>query len=234
MLAKGSEPWLFTAVSITLLFAILSKAMNISPLNHVTYIGVALILFMVVFFRDPERKVEVSDAYMVSPADGTIINIENSKICIFMFFQNVHVNRAPISGTIKEMTYKKGGYIPAYKKDSERNERNEFIIHSKYGEVKVIQIAGTVARRIVSYSQVDDIIEQGQRIGMIRFGSRVDVTIPPDFDIIVKNGERVLAGKTIIATIKTDRTNDRTFEHECISNVKTSGFGLPLEPGFRD
>lgn len=230
MLAKGSEPWLFTAVSITALFAILSKAMNISPLNHVTYIGIGLVLFMVIFFRDPERKVEVSDMYMVSPADGTIIDIEDRKICIFMFFQNVHVNRAPISGKIKEITYKKGGYIPAYRKDSERNERNEFIIYSKYGDVRVTQIAGTVARRIVSYSQVNDIIEQGQRIGMIRFGSRVDVTIPTDFDIIVQKGERVLAGKTIIATIK----NDRTFEHECISNVKTPGLGISFEPSLRD
>ncbi|HNW37774.1 MAG TPA: phosphatidylserine decarboxylase, partial [Methanosarcina vacuolata] len=127
------------------------------------------------------------------------------KICIFMFLQNVHVNRAPISGTIREITYKKGGYLPAYWKDSERNERNEFIIHSKYGDVSVTQIAGTIARRIVSYSQVNDMIEQGQRIGMIRFGSRVDVTIPHDFEITVRKGERVLAGKTIIATIKNDR-----------------------------
>ena len=205
MLAKGSEPWIFTAVSITALFAMLSRAMNSSPLHHATNLGLALTFFMLLFFRDPERKVEVSDTYMVSPADGTIIDIRDRKICIFMFFQNVHVNRAPISGKIREITYKKGGYIPAYRKDSERNERNEFIIHSKYGDVSVIQIAGTIARRIVSYSRVNDIIEQGQRIGMIRFGSRVDVTIPNDFDIIVRKGERVLAGKTVIATIKNDR-----------------------------
>jgi phosphatidylserine decarboxylase len=230
MLAKGSEPWLFTAASITALLAILSRAMDSSPLNHVAYIGVALTFFMVVFFRDPERSVEVSDTYMVSPADGTVIEIRDRKVCVFMFFQNVHVNRAPISGKIKEITYTKGGYLPAYSKDSERNERNEFIIHSKYGDVRVTQIAGTIVRRIVAYSQVDDIIEQGQRIGMIRFGSRVDVTIPPAFDIIVNKGEQVLAGKTIIATIK----NDRTFEHECISNVKTPRPGLSFEPNLRD
>ena len=205
MLAKGSEPWLFTAASVTALIAILSRAMDSSPLNHVAYIGVALTFFMVVFFRDPERKVEISDTYMISPADGTVIDIRDRKICIFMFFQNVHVNRAPISGKIREITYKKGGYLPAYRKDSERNERNEFIIHSKYGDVSVTQIAGTIARRIVSYSSVNDIIEQGQRIGMIRFGSRVDVTIPQDLDITVRKGERVLAGKTVIATIKNDR-----------------------------
>jgi phosphatidylserine decarboxylase len=205
MLAKGSEPWLFTAASITALFAILSRAMNSSHLNHAAYIAMALTFFMVLFFRDPERKVEVSDTYMISPADGTVIDIRDRKVCIFMFLQNVHVNRAPISGKIREITYKKGGYLPAFCKDSERNERNEFIIHSKYGDVSVMQIAGTIARRIVSYSRVNDNIEQGQRIGMIRLGSRVDVTIPHDFEIIVRKGERVLAGKTIIATIKNDR-----------------------------
>ncbi len=205
MLAKGSEPWLFTAASITALFAVLSRAMNNSHLNHAAYIATALTFFMVLFFRDPERKVEVSDTYMISPADGTVIDIRDRKVCIFMFLQNVHVNRAPISGTIREITYKKGGYLPAFCKDSERNERNEFIIHSKYGDVSVMQIAGTIARRIVSYSRVNDNIEQGQRIGMIRLGSRVDVTIPHDFEIIVRKGERVLAGKTIIATIKNDR-----------------------------
>ncbi|WP_292376933.1 MULTISPECIES: phosphatidylserine decarboxylase [unclassified Methanosarcina] len=205
MLAKGSEPWLFTAALVTALFAILSKAMNSSNLNYAAYIAMAMTFFMVLFFRDPERKVEVSDTYMISPADGTVIDIRGRKVCIFMFLQNVHVNRAPISGTIREITYKKGGYLPAYWKDSERNERNEFIIHSKYGDVSVIQIAGTIARRIVSYPQVNDSIEQGQRIGMIRFGSRVDVTIPHNFEIIVRKGERVLAGKTVIATIKNDR-----------------------------
>lgn len=206
MIAKGSEPWLFTAASVTALFAILSMATDSLPyLNHAAHMGMALTFFMVVFFRDPERKVEISDTYMISPADGTIIDIRDRKICIFMFLQNVHVNRAPISGRIRAITYKKGGYLPAFCKDSERNERNEFIIHSKYGDVWVTQIAGTIARRIVSYSGVNDIVEQGQRIGMIRFGSRVDVTIPHDFDITVQKGERVLAGKTVIATIKNDR-----------------------------
>lgn len=206
MIAKGSEPWLFTAASVTALFAILSWATDNLPfLNHIAHMGMALTFVMVIFFRDPERKVEVSDTYMISPADGTVIDIRDRKICIFMFLQNVHVNRAPISGKIREITYRKGGYLPAFCKDSERNERNEFVIYSKYGDVRVTQIAGTIARRIVTYSGVNDIVEQGQRIGMIRFGSRVDVTIPQDFDITVQKGERVLAGKTVIATIKNDR-----------------------------
>lgn len=206
MIAKGSEPWLFTAASVTALFAILSRATDSVPfLNYIANMGMALTFVMVIFFRDPERKVERSDTYMISPADGTVIDIRDRKICIFMFLQNVHVNRAPISGKIREIIYKKGGYLPAFCKDSERNERNEFIIHSKHGDVRVTQIAGTIARRIVTYSNVNDIVEQGQRIGMIRFGSRVDVTIPHNFDITVEKGERVLAGKTIIAIIKNDR-----------------------------
>ncbi|MCQ1537091.1 phosphatidylserine decarboxylase [Methanosarcina sp. KYL-1] len=204
MLAKGSEPWLFTAVSATVMLEVLYVVTGSSFLRPAVFLGGMLTLFMLLFFRDPEREVEISDTYMISPADGTVIDIRDRKICIFMFFQNVHVNRAPISGSVREIIYKKGGYLPAFCKDSERNERNEFIIHSKYGDVCVTQIAGTIARRIVSYSRVNDLVDQGQRIGMIRFGSRVDVTIPDEFDIAVRKGERVLAGKTVIATIKND------------------------------
>nr|WP_269848571.1 phosphatidylserine decarboxylase [Methanosarcina horonobensis] len=108
MIAKGSEPWLFTAASVTALFAILSWATDsLTFLNHMAHMGMALTFAMVIFFRDPERKVEVSDDYMISPADGTIIDIRGRKICIFMFLQNVHVNRAPISGKIREIVYKK-------------------------------------------------------------------------------------------------------------------------------
>lgn len=204
MLAKGSEPWLFTALSLTILLGVLYRISENLLFRNVALLAGILTFFMLVFFRDPERAVEISDTYMVSPADGTVIDIWDQKICIFMFFQNVHVNRAPISGTIKEIIYRKGGYLPAFCKDSERNERNDFIIQSKYGDVCVTQIAGTIARRIVSYSRVNDMVEQGQRIGMIRLGSRVDVTIPSDFKITVRKGDRVLAGKTIIATINKD------------------------------
>ena len=204
MLAKGSEPWLFTALSLTILLGVLYRISENLLFRNVALLAGILTFFMLIFFRDPERAVEISDTYMVSPADGTVIDIWDQKICIFMFFQNVHVNRAPISGTIKEIIYRKGGYLPAFCKDSEGNERNDFIIQSKYGDVCVTQIAGTIARRIVSYSRVNDMVEQGQRIGMIRLGSRVDVTIPSDFKITVRKGDRVLAGKTIIATINKD------------------------------
>lgn len=201
MFAKGSEPWILTAVFISAILAGFHSLTKSSSFLHGTYVSIGIALFMVLFFRDPERNVNISEKHMVSPADGTVIDIRGRKICIFMFFQNVHVNRAPIRGKIKSITYKKGSYIPAFCKDSERNERNVFVIESKYGDVIVTQIAGTIARRIVTYSKVKDIVEQGQRIGMIRLGSRVDVTVPEGFDMLVKPGDRVLAGKTIIARI---------------------------------
>ncbi|MDD2439777.1 MAG: phosphatidylserine decarboxylase [Methanosarcinaceae archaeon] len=215
MLAKGSMPWILGALGFTAFFAGLQIYSPHSINLYGTGIGGSLLLFMLWFFRDPERQIEVSEAYMLAPADGRICDIRGRKVCIFMFLQNVHVNRAPIAGKIKEITYRKGGHIPAFCKDSERNERNDFIIESKYGEVQVTQIAGTIARRIVTYSKKNDIVEQGQRLGMIRFGSRVDVTIPEEFDMVIKKGERVKAGKSIIASLK---KNPNPKEKRGISN----------------
>jgi len=205
MLAKGSISWILSAVALTFLFAGLQIYSPHFIYLYGTCLGAALVLFMLLFFRDPERNVEISEDYMLAPADGRITEIRGRKICIFMFLQNVHVNRAPIAGKIKEIVYRKGGHIPAYHKDSERNERNNFIIDSRYGEVHVTQIAGSIARRIVTYSKINDTVEQGQRLGMIRFGSRVDVTIPEEFNMVIKIGDRVKAGKSIIATLKQER-----------------------------
>lgn len=202
MLAKGSISWIISAVTLTALFAGFQIYTPHSIFLYGTYLGEAMVLFMILFFRDPERDVEISEDYMLSPADGRITEIRGRKICIFMFLQNVHVNRAPIAGRIKKIIYRKGGHIPAFCKDSDRNERNDFIIDTKYGEVKVTQIAGAVARRIVTYSKINETVLQGQRLGMIRFGSRVDVTIPEEFDMVIKIGDRVKAGKSIIATLK--------------------------------
>lgn len=202
MLAKGSISWILSAVTLTALFAGFQIYTPHSIFLYGTYLGETLILFMILFFRDPERDVKISEDYMLAPADGRITEIRGRKICIFMFLQNVHVNRAPIAGKIKEIVYRKGGHIPAFYKDSDRNERNDFTIDTRYGEVKVTQIAGAVARRIVTYSKINETVLQGQRLGMIRFGSRVDVTIPEEFDMVIKIGDRVKAGKNIIAILK--------------------------------
>ena len=119
-----------------------------------------------------------------------------------MNLQNVHVNRFPLDGKVISIEHKKGGYIPAFCKDSHRNERSHVLIDTEHGPVEVIQIAGAAARRIVSYVKEGDNLAKGQRFGMIRFGSRVDVTIPDNFEIACQKGSKLYAGKSIIAKIK--------------------------------
>lgn len=163
-------------------------------------------LFFIWFFRDPERIPGGEEDDVMSPADGKVMDIRGSTVCIFMNIHNVHVNRAPLSGKIVKMKHKDGGYLPAFFKDSDRNERNTTCIESGYGQVKMVQIAGTVTRRIDTYFNVGDTVMRGERIGMIRFGSRVDVTPPPGYVLTVKRGDRVRAAETIIAS-KVDINN---------------------------
>ncbi len=166
-------------------------------------------IFFIWFFRDPERIPSGDEDDMVSPADGKVVDIRGSTVCIFMNIPNVHVNRAPLSGKIIKMKHKDGGYLPAFFKDSHRNERNTTCIESDFGMVKMIQIAGTVTRRIDTYFNVGDTVVRGERIGMIRFGSRVDVTPPLGYVLTVKKGDRVRAAETIIAS-KINTNNKET------------------------
>ncbi|WP_406656544.1 phosphatidylserine decarboxylase [Methanolobus sp. ZRKC2] len=199
MLAKGSAPWIITAVTISILATIAHFFFSWPHTDLVALFGIAVTIFFLFFFRDPERHIERCEDIMLAPADGKIVDIRGRKVCIFMNFQNVHVNRVPLTGRVHSIIHKKGGYIPAFCKDSERNERSHILIETEHGLVEVIQIAGTVTRRIVSYVREGDYMTQGERFGMIRFGSRVDVTIPENFDIACKKGDRVFAGITVIA-----------------------------------
>lgn len=166
-------------------------------------IGIASLLFLFLFFRDPERSPETTNCRdMLSPADGRILRIEQNKLSIFMNVHNVHVNRAPLEGEIKDIEYKKGSKLPAFSKNSDRNERNDITITTNAGDVTVTQISGTLVRRIVCYTKKSEKIQRGQRIGMIRFGSRVDVTLPHGYAFTVKKGQKVKAGKTVIAMCK--------------------------------
>lgn len=203
MFAKGSTPW----IVVVLIFTIISGAgayFTKDPyIKFVAYMGVMFFVFLLWFFRDPDRNVKICKNCMVAPADGKVMDIRGRTVCIFMNFQNVHVNRTPLAGTIRNIEHKKGGYIPAFCKDSDRNERNKIILDTEHGEVSVTQIAGTITRRIITYVKEGDITQQGQRFGMIRFGSRVDVTVPDVFDISCKKGDNVYAGETVIAVKKT-------------------------------
>ena len=151
------------------------------------------------FFRDPDRT--PGDGIVLAAADGVVSAIEHDadgrvRIATFMRLQDVHVNRAPVPGVVREQRHHAGGYKPAFRKDSDANERMEWTIDTDLGEVRLVQIAGLLARRIVPYSGPGDRVERGQRIGMIRFGSRVDVTLPQGLASGVHLGQRVRAGRT--------------------------------------
>ncbi|MDX8395138.1 MAG: phosphatidylserine decarboxylase family protein [Mariprofundaceae bacterium] len=170
-----------------------------------------LLLFMLNFFRDPERDTPEGDDVFISPADGKVIRAEtmdagHQRIDVFMNVFDVHVNRAPMSGRITHMKYITGKFVnAAYDEATDENERNRFEMETDSGlKIAFTQISGLIARRIIAYSAVGDQVKAGQRIGMIRFGSRVNCEIPNDFELCVKAGEQVTAGKTILARKRTD------------------------------
>ena len=203
------EGYKFLAISIiiTLVLLLISKFLGT--------ISILLTVWVYYFFRDPDRIIINDDKFLVSPADGQVIKITNSsgpielglenksftKISIFMNVFNCHVNRIPISGTIEEIYYKPGKFFNAsLDKASEENERNYYKVKTKSGEeLVIVQIAGLVARRILCEVSKDQELKQGERIGMIRFGSRVDLYFN-NKKILVKNGQNVLAGESLIAS----------------------------------
>ena len=178
------------------------------------FIGLVLTIWCYYFFRDPERISIGDDNYLTSPADGVVLQVmdtngpkelglENKqmkKISIFMDVFDCHVNRSPCSGAISEILYKPGKFLNAsLDKASEDNERNYYKIKNSHGEdIVVVQIAGLVARRIVTETSVDEELQQGNRIGMIRFGSRADLYFE-NYQPLVKVNQKAIAGETLIA-----------------------------------
>lgn len=164
-----------------------------------------LLIFVVNFFRDPEREIPQGDGLFICPADGRVIRAEmregHLRVDIFMNVFNVHVNRAPMDGVITDLTYTRGKFVNAsFDEASEENERHRFELRTEAGiYMHFTQISGLLARRIISYVRVGDGVKAGQRIGMIRFGSRVDCEIPADFSLNVQVGDHVSAGTTILA-----------------------------------
>tara|TARA_B100000035_G_scaffold277371_1_gene255623 strand:- start:1743 stop:2390 length:648 start_codon:yes stop_codon:yes gene_type:complete len=177
-------------------------------------IGLVLTIWVYYFFRDPDRVIIENDDYLVSPADGEVIKVEEvdgpkelglenkkfNKISIFMNVFDCHVNRTPCKGKIEEILYKPGKFLNAsLDKASEDNERNYFKIKDPHNNhIVVVQIAGLIARRIVCESNKDQELKQGDRIGMIRFGSRADVYYE-NYEPLVKIGQRAISGETLLA-----------------------------------
>ena len=176
----------------------------------------ALTGFIVCFFRDPERIVPHDAHLITSPADGKVIDISKDhdpwfqsgpavRISIFMNVFNCHVNRSPISGMVKGLKYRPGLFISANRSRAMReNEACAMLLQDEAGStVTVVQVAGLIARRIVCLAQVGDRLERGQRYGMIRFGSRLDVYLPAESRIAVEKGDKTAAGQTVLAEMKT-------------------------------
>lgn len=173
-----------------------------------------LLIFVISFFRDPERKIASELGDVLSPADGRILSVEEveqpkyggvpcQKVVIFMSVFNAHVNRIPLSGEIKDVTYHPGRFLMGFsEKASMENEQNAVTITDKQGRTLVmVQIAGLIARRIICYLKGGESVEQGARFGLIRFGSRVDLYLPQDAEILVVPGDRVKAGLHAIANL---------------------------------
>ena len=175
-------------------------------------ISFLFLLFIISFFRDPDRQLTKGEKLVICPADGKVVVIEETiddeyfkdkriQVSIFMSPANVHQNRNPISGEVVYNQYHKGKYLVAWNpKSSTENERHTTVVKGKFGEILYKQIAGAVARRIVNYLRVGEKVEQSQEYGFIKFGSRVDVLLPPGTKINVNLNDMVQGGVTVLAT----------------------------------
>ena len=174
------------------------------------FFSCAVFLFCLNFFREPNRIIPMRDNIIVSPADGKIIRIEKVNdeevgdsiiISIFLNIFNVHVNRMPMRGSFQDVKYMKGKFLLAFDhKACDENERNTIKISTDIGTIKIVQIAGLLARRIICYATKEDSMEIGERLGFMRFGSRIDLTIPSKVNLDIKLGQKVVGNRTVIGT----------------------------------
>lgn len=198
-LARGASPWLVPALATAAVSIARARRPGRPAARLVAVPSAALAAGMLWFFRDPDR--EIADDRVLSPADGVVQSIMpwhdgRTRVAIFMSPLNVHVNRAPLAGTVASVEHVPGGYVPAFNKESEHNERVVWHFDTEIGDVEMVQIAGAVARRIVPYAERDAKVEQGERVGLIRFGSRVDVYLPRGVEAGVDVGQTTTAGVT--------------------------------------
>ncbi len=206
-IAREGYPFIALFAFVTLVFALLGWI-------FLTLLLLALTLFSVYFFRNPERLVPTGGNLVVAPADGKVVFVGDvqedryfkkrvTKVSIFMSVFNVHVNRAPCDGKVVDMYYNKGQFLNAsYDKASECNEQSGILLEAEGGSrILFVQIAGLIARRIVTYPVVGDLLQRGARYGLIRFGSRVDIYFPENSDVTVLLGERTIAGETVLGTL---------------------------------
>lgn len=203
---------------ILLLFVILSifAGIFVAPAFYIiAAVLIGLGLFIAYFFRNPDRHPPSDSGLVLSPADGHVsfvkkLDLSNPEsehvVSIFLSVFDVHINRAPIAGKITAINYKKGKFLNALNQQSSlENEQN--IVTVENGKIKIVftQIAGVIARRIVFWKKIGDTLEAGERVGLIKFGSRTDLILPSNIEICVKKGDRVIGGITIIGKLKNDQ-----------------------------
>ncbi len=211
---KEARPFLLI---LAILFLLSIWVSNISPpwlaviAGVISVLLVVLLLFVVYFFRDPERAIPLDDALIVSAADGLVVGVEEMeepdfhlgrmvRVAVFLSVFDVHVNRSPVTGEVKSTVYKPGQFLDVRHPDSStRNECRSWLLETARGPVAVRQIAGLVARRIVAWSAEGATLARGERLGMIRFGSRTEVFLPLGTTVLVKVGDRVQGAATPIA-----------------------------------
>lgn len=215
MIAKDGYSIVLGAIVVFVLLAILGKSFLPSPWGSiVAWIAALLLIGIVLFFRDPERKLPadtVAAEVLVAPADGRVIEVvtepdnpllpgDSRRISIFLSIFNVHVTRIPADGIIQSVSYRPGRFKAAWDETASRqNERSEFVLHHPSGAAVVFkQIAGLVARRVMYHLSEGDSVSAGARFGLIRFGSRMDISVPMSVSVTAKVGDRVVAGQTVL------------------------------------
>jgi phosphatidylserine decarboxylase len=171
-------------------------------------VALFLAFFVCYFFRDPERIIPADEAAVVAPADGRVVVVKDEefagrpgqRVSIFLAIWNVHVNRAPAAGLISRMDYRPGRFLAAMReRASLENEQNVFLLDTSAGQLMFKQIAGLIARRVVAWKRPGDTVARGERIGLVRFGSRVDVWLPKEAEILVRVGQNVKGGSSVLA-----------------------------------
>jgi len=213
IIAREGYPFIAYSAGLTALLTLFAWKLNSTILAVPAVISFLLTLFVISFFRNPERTPPGDEKTVVAPADGTVIVVERVpetplgcealKISIFMSVFNVHVNRAPLTGTVVDIAYFPGRFLDARDgRASSENERNGVVLETAAGvRIAFVQIAGLIARRIICYPRVGDVVERGARYGLIRFGSRVDVYLPVDVEPLVKLGDKTVAGETMLGRL---------------------------------
>jgi phosphatidylserine decarboxylase len=211
--AKEGYPFIAYTVGLTVLLSVAAWRLCSTVLFIPASLSLVLTLFVLYFFRNPERTAPADNAAVIAPADGTVIvvervpetplGVEALKISIFMSVFNVHVNRVPFNGKVIDTFHHAGKFFDARDgRASCENERNGIVLEIAGGtRIAFVQIAGLIARRIISYPLVGDLLVRGERYGLIRFGSRVDVYLPPQVEPLVKLGDKTVAGETVLARI---------------------------------